>query len=398
MASNSTNLPERWALLTALQGAYPTFRPFCEDVFELLGLGLDNIAADIADFLQYGPQDSMVQAQRGQSKTTVAAAFAVWTLIHAPACRVIVISAGADQASDISYLIRKIIMEWDILECIRPGDTGRSGVDAFDLHVDLKGIDKSPSVACYSAGANLQGPRADLLLADAVESRRNSETEKLQEKLAAIAADFSSVVGQGKMVWLGTPQHGDSLYNQLPDQGCTVRVWTGRYPTPEQMKYYEGRLAPMLLQHIEADPSLQRGGGFDGTQGQPTCPRLGEDLQRRVEAKQGRARYLMQHMLITAALDKNRYALDTRQFVILRGPGRNGLWPIHVTRGMTDKHIRRVAAEYGTFDFSTPSFVSEQIAPLERVVASIDPAAGVANGDATAITVGGVLNHQLFLR
>src|SRR5574343_279580 len=163
------------------------------------------------------------------------------------------------------------------------------------------------------------------------------------------------------------------------------------------MKYYEGRLAPMLLQHIEADPSLQRGGGFDGTQGQPTCPRLGEDLQRRVEAKQGRARYLMQHMLITAALDKNRYALDTRQFVILRGPGRNGLWPIHVTRGMTDKHIRRVAAEYGTFDFSTPSFVSEQIAPLERVVASIDPAAGGANGDATAITVGGVLNHQLFL-
>lgn len=159
---------QRWDLLKLVQGHYPDFIPFLQDVMEELGYTTSEIQEDIARYIAYGPQNLMVQAQRGQAKTTIVAAFAVWSLIHNPWYRVLILSAGGTQAVEISTLIVRLLMNMDVLECMRPdkmaGD--RTSVEAFDIHHSLKGVDKSPSVACVGIDSNLQGKRAHILVAD----------------------------------------------------------------------------------------------------------------------------------------------------------------------------------------------------------------------------------------
>jgi hypothetical protein len=139
-----------------VQAHYSTFVPFLIDVMDELGFSTTEIQIDIAGYIAYGPQYLMVQAQRSQAKTTIAAAFAVWYLLHNPAGRVLIISAGGKQASDISTLIVRIILNMDVLECMRPDKAAgdRTSVEGFDIHHSLKGIDKSASDDCLRIDAN----------------------------------------------------------------------------------------------------------------------------------------------------------------------------------------------------------------------------------------------------
>lgn len=81
----------RWEQLDLLQQHYSEFIPFLVDVMEELGFSTTEIQKDIGGYIAYGPQFLMVQAQRSQAKTTIAAAFAVWYLMQNPAGRVLII-------------------------------------------------------------------------------------------------------------------------------------------------------------------------------------------------------------------------------------------------------------------------------------------------------------------
>jgi len=221
----------RWEMLELVQAAYRTFTPFLEDVMTELGFATTEVQKDIASFLEHGPHYLMIQAQRGQAKTTITAAFAVWRLLHEPCSRILILSAGGTQANEISTLVVRIIMTMEVLAYLRPdrnaGD--RTSVEAFDVHHSLKGLDKSPSVACVGITGNLQGKRADLLIADDIESQKNSQTEHQRQQLLNLTRDFPSICATGRIVYLGTPQSVNSIYNTLPGRGYTVRIWTGRF-------------------------------------------------------------------------------------------------------------------------------------------------------------------------
>jgi hypothetical protein len=89
----------RWEQVNALQQAYPHFVPFLHDMMQELGFRHDRDS--IRDWLvpRVWPAYLMVQAQRGQAKTTITAIFAVWCLIHNPKWRVLIVSAGSTQAN-----------------------------------------------------------------------------------------------------------------------------------------------------------------------------------------------------------------------------------------------------------------------------------------------------------
>lgn len=386
----------RWQELHLLQNHYKHFIDFLEDVMEMLGFSVTDIQEDIAGFMVYGPKWLMVQAQRSQAKTTIAAAFAVWCLIHSPAHRVLIVSAGGTQANEISTLIVRIIMTMDVLECMRPdkqaGD--RTSTEAFDVHHSLKGVDKSPSVACVGIGANLQGKRADLLIADDVESAKNSLTAHMRSQLLDLTKDFVSIA-VGRIIWLGTPQSGDSIYNTLPSRGVTVRVWPGRYPTAEQLKNYGDHLAPILVERMRADPSLQTGGGLLGTQGQPIDPDLlGELKLQEKELNQGEAYFQLQHMLNTQLTDAARYPLKPEKLVLLDVG--TELAPSQVVRSVSGA-VRDLMAGDFPYKVSLPHSVSQEMAKYQLIWAYIDPAAGGANGDETAYAIGGFLNGNVYL-
>ncbi len=226
--------------LSMLQEEYRTFLPFLIDFMIVLGFSVTPVQKLIAQFLEYGPLYRMVQAQRGQAKTTITAAYACWRLIHNPDMAVLIVSAGGKQANEISTLIVRMFMSWDVLECMRPdaamGD--RISVEAFDVHYTLKRLNKSPSVACTGITGNLQGKRAGLLIADDVESMKNSMTAVQREQLLLLTKDFTSICSTGDIIYLGTPQTTESIYNSLPGRGVLVRIWTGRFPNAEQEEAY----------------------------------------------------------------------------------------------------------------------------------------------------------------
>jgi len=108
----------RWDMLELVQTAYRTFIPFLEDVMTELGFSTTAVQRDIAEFLEHGSHYLMIQAQRGQAKTTITAAFAVWRLIHEPRSRILILSAGGTQANEISTLVVRIIMTMEVLACL----------------------------------------------------------------------------------------------------------------------------------------------------------------------------------------------------------------------------------------------------------------------------------------
>lgn len=386
----------RWAKLRVLQGHYKEFSSFLEDAMEELGFGVTDQQFDIGQYIAYGPQHLMVQAQRSQAKTTIAACFAVWSLIHMPHYRVLVISAGGSLAVEISTLIVRLITSLPVLECMRPdklaGD--RTSVEAFDIHHSLKGLDKSPSVACVGIDSHLQGKRADLLIPDDIESSKNAATPGQRAKLAHLTLEFASICASGRVVWLGTPQSQDSIYNALPARGVDVRVWPGRFPTAKQMPNYGNRLAPRLRMLMERDPSLQTGGGLLGDQGQPTDPQLLDEHKLQAKALQGEAHFQLQHMLSTALTDALRYPLKPIYLTTVNVTNR---LPLAVIRGMDDSAYREFVSGTYAYRVRTPHEISkETLAVPAETVAYIDPAAGGANADETAYAGGCFLNGNVW--
>ena len=398
-ARESAELAElRWEQLEALQAHYSEFVPFLVDVMDELGFSTTDIQKDIGRYIAYGPQYLMVQAQRSQAKTTIAAAFAVWYLMHSPKGRVLIVSAGGDQATDIATLIVRIIMNMDVLECMRPDKSAgdRTSVEGFDIHHSLKGIDKSASVDCIGIDANLQGRRADLLIPDDIESSKNSATPTQRAKLLHLTKDFTSINQSGRIVWLGTPQTMESIYNSLPARGVVTRIWPGRYPTPEQMGHYGTSLAPLIASRLLANPKLAGGGGLLGDQGQPIDPELlDEETLQKKERDQGTAYFQLQHMLNTALMDAMKFPLKPERIVVLSNTGKT--FPLAVVRGMTADKLLDYAAHEFAFKLSIPHTISDEVAQLQSVVAYIDPAGGGANADETAYAVGGFLNGNVYL-
>lgn len=389
----------RWRQLELLQQEYSEFSVFLEDAMAHLGFPTSPIQHDIGSFLAYGPQYAMVQAQRGQAKTTITAAFAVWSLIHDPKHRVLILSAGGKQANEISTLIVRMIMTMDGLEVLIPDATNgdRTSVEAFDVHYSLKGVDKSPSVACVGITGNLQGKRADLLIADDIESQKNARTSLMRELLLELTRDFTSICALGRIIYLGTPQSQESVYNTLPGRGFTVRIWPGRYPNAEQRENYAELLAPMILRAMTMNPALMFGGGMLKDQGQPTDPSyMGEDVLQKKERDQGPTYFQLQHMLNTKLADALRFPLKTENLVVMRLGG--DYYPLTVTRGMSDSYLRNFSVHNVNFRMSTPHVSEGQndVAKLQGTVMYVDPAGGGKNGDETGYAVTGFLNGNVY--
>lgn len=305
------------AALVAAQ--YDNFVDFAYDGMAFLGFPLTDMQADIAEFMETGPRLRMVMAQRGEAKSTLAALYAVWRIIQRCTTRVLIVSAGEMQASEVATLVVRLITTWDILEYLRPdrnaGD--RSSIAAFDVHYALKGIDKSPSVACVGITANLPGKRADLLIPDDIESPKNSMTSTERAKLLHLSKEFSSICTHGDILYLGTPQSKDSIYNSLPGRGFAVRIWPGRFPTPDEVEKYGTRLAPYLVTRIQANPKLQSGYGIDGSRGAAADPdRFTEDDLIEKELDKGPEDFSLQHMLDTSLADDARQQLRLSDLLV----------------------------------------------------------------------------------
>lgn len=157
---------EEFAMMFA--STFNEFSDFAELGLQFLGYKITEMQLDIAEYMQHGPMKSMVTAQRGEAKSTLAALYAVWSLIVDQSTRVLIVSGGERQASDVASLVIRLMETWGLLCWIRadPARGDRTSYENYDIHCDLKPLSASASVACVGITAQLQGKRADLLIPD----------------------------------------------------------------------------------------------------------------------------------------------------------------------------------------------------------------------------------------
>jgi hypothetical protein len=390
----------RFAKIALVQEHYIHFIDFLHDCMTLLGFSVTDLQADIAAFLEYGPSYKMVQAQRGQAKSTITAIYAVWRLIHTPHLRVLILSAGGDLASDIARLVIRIIESLEVLECMRPDKNAgdQTSIEGYDIHHSLKGVDKSASVTSIGITGTLQGKRADLLIADDIESTKNSSSALMRERLMHLTRDFTSINSTGDIIYLGTPQSVDSIYNSLTSRGFTVRIWCGRYPTIEQAEKFGTFLAPYIAKRLVDNPALGTGSGSSGLDGHPTDPELLDDAALiKKELDQGRSYFLLQHMLMTDLSDEDKYPLKLKNAMFMDlsythayaslvwMPAPQQLVPIPISSAVHGLMIYR------------PLITVQELRPYEDKIMFIDPAGGGANGDETAWAVLGILAGYIYV-
>lgn len=404
MRESAAKAYERWRKLKYLQKAYASFPVFLEDCMAHLGFNVTWMQNDIAKFIDAGDQSIMVQSQRSEAKTTITAIYAVYTLIQAPTNRILIISSGEKTSNQISTLILKIIQTMEQLECMRPdrqsGD--RTSVEGFDVHYTLKGIEKSPSVACVGITGSFTGYRADLIIADDIESSKNSNTQRNRNHLIESTSEFSDIIDVGgRIIYLGTPHTVDSIYNRLPSMGFIVRIWPGRYPTKAQIGGYGEHLAPSIVRALERDPSLAEGGGMALDQGKPTDPhRLDEIALQRKELEKTTSRFQLQYMLNTSLADINKFPLKTDDLIVMNLDKK--LFPMTVTRNPSENSYRK--RNVCGHSFMTATAWDQAVggkhieyAPLSSKIMYVDPAGGGRNNDETAYCVLGFLNSNVFL-
>lgn len=288
---------------------FKDFRTFLFFVWKHLGLPAPTeVQYDIAHFLQHGPERTCIEAFRGVGKSWITAAYVVWRLYWNPDLKILAVSQAKGHADDISTFILQIIHTVPGLIFLSPEGRDRKSKIAFD--VGPARPSKQPSVKSVGITGQMTGSRADVILADDVESLNNSLTHAGRERIEFLTKEFDSILSPGgRIIYLGTPQTEQSIYNKLPDRQFTLRIWPAQYPSARLRTVYGDRLAPLIREAVENDPSL-----VDA----PTDPKRFDALTLATKrAGYGAAGYALQFMLDTSLADTEKYPLKLRDLIVM---------------------------------------------------------------------------------
>ena len=362
------------------------FRKFLFVVWKHIGLPDPTpIQYDLANFLQNGPSKIAIEAFRGVGKSFITSAYVLWRLYNNPQLKFLVVSASKSRADAFSTFTMRLIQEMDILAHLRPRDEQRNSRIEFD--VGPATADQSPSVKSVGITGQLTGSRADEIIADDVEVLNNAATADMREKLIERTKEFSAILkplDHARIIYLGTPQTEDSIYNKLPDT-FTTRIWPALVPTKEEAEKYGENLAPYIRRLMEKTP-----------EGSTTDPyRFSDiDLAGR-QAEYGRAGFALQFMLNTALSDEDRYPLKVRDLIIMDVPKDKA--PMKINWLPDYKRELKELPNLGMAGdrFYAPASTDDTFSEYTGTVMSIDPSG--RGKDETGYAVVKMLNGNLFV-
>lgn len=283
------------------------FRNFLFVVWKHLGLpDPTELQYDIANYIQDGPKRSVIMAFRGVGKSWICSAYVVHQLLLDPSKNILVVSASKSRSDDFSTFTLKIINDIPVLQGLKPRDGQRFSKISFD--VGLAPASHAPSVKSLGITSQLTGSRADIIVADDIEVPNNSATQGMRDKLDEQVKEFEAIVkplDSSRIIFLGTPQCEDSIYNKLRERGYNTRIWTSEYiGTDTNQKVYDGAVAPIIA---DSDQPV----------GRTTEPlRFTDvDLEER-KLSYGRSGYALQFMLNPRLSDTDRYPLKINDLIV----------------------------------------------------------------------------------
>ena len=346
------------------------------------------IQYDIADYLQSKEKRLVIQAFRGVGKSWITSAFVCHQLLLNPNRNILVVSASKTRADDFSTFTQRLISEMPILQHLQPRDDQRHSKVSFD--VAPARASHAPSVKSMGVTGQLTGSRADLIIADDVESANNSQTQLMRDRLSETVKEFDAIIKPevGRIIFLGTPQTEMSLYNSLEERGFRTRVWPALYPTKTQSIGYGEKLAHVIS-------------AVDDKEGKPTDPdRFNEiDLMERLSSY-GRSGFNLQFMLDTTLSDANKYPLKLNDLIVLSGCSSWDEAPAKIQWASGQDQITAISSDIPNVGlkgdlWTSYLYMSEEFAPWEGTVMSIDPSG--RGEDRTGYAVIKMLHGVLYL-
>jgi len=343
---------------------------------------------EIAHYLQHGSKRDMIQAFRGVGKSWITSAFVCWLLLKNPQLKILVVSASKERSDAFTIFTLRLIKEMPVLKHLTPRHDQRESSIAFDVAPSRNA--HAPSVKSAGIFGQITGSRADIIIADDIEIPNNAATDQMREQLVERVGEFNDILvpeGKPRILFLGTPQTEESVYNKLRLRGYKCRIWSARYPTAKQIEGYRGALSPPIFRELQANPMLM---------GEPTDPQRfhDADLTER-EASKGRSSFALQFMLDTTLSDANKYPLKTGDFVCMElNPDKA---PSFVTFGSAPAQQIRdfVNVGFAGDRWFRPMAIDEVWKKYESITMAIDPAG--RGQDETGYAILGQLHGKLFI-
>ena len=283
------------------------FRNFLYIVWKELNLpDPTKIQYEIANYMQGRDRRVIIEGFRGVGKSWICSAYVVHPLLLDPSKNILVVSASKTRADDFSTFTLRLIHELPLLAHLRPNDKQRYSKISFD--VGPAPASHAPSVKSLGITSQLTGSRADIIVADDVEVVSNSATQGMRDKLGEQVKEFDAILkpdDDSKVLFLGTPQSEDTIYNKLAERGYIKRIWPSQHITEKVNELsYDGCVSSICVD--------------DTREGESTEPlRFSDiDLAER-EASYGRTGFAMQFMLDTRLSDVDRFPLKTSDLIVM---------------------------------------------------------------------------------
>lgn len=374
-----------------VQKAKEDFRVFLFIVWKMIGLPPPTpIQYAIANYLQHCPNDrTILEGFRGVAKSFITCAFAVWSLWRNPQIKVEIVSAGKDRADANAIFVKRIIMTLPFLAHLKP-DTSKGNRDTMNLFDVAPAVpDISPSVKSVGIYGQITGSRADLLIADDIEIPSNSGTQVQRDKLSEAVKEFDSIIKpKGLIIYLGTPQSEQSLYNELQNRGYSCVIFPVIYPENQKMRdNYGKRLHPFIADALDKDPALA---------GKPTDPlRFNEEEIFKRRLSYGKAGFTLQFLLDTSLSDAEKYPLKVADLIVadldMEEASMKWSWASGYEQRLKDVPCTALKGDF----FYSPFDRSKETSKYTGTVMAIDPSGRGA--DELAYAVIKILNGYLFL-
>lgn len=407
--------------------AFDDFRNFLFLAWQHLGLPSPTRAQyEIAHRLQYGidsterseemprenlqqqlPREDIIRCFRSLGKSYITSVYAIWRLMRNPRDeKIMVVSATGSKSKEFVAQTKGILESMELVQWLlegprESGATRRDMADQFD--VAGGSLSQSYSVAARGITGQITGSRATLLIADDIEVERNSLTEDARQRIIRIVQnDFVPITktehGKGDIIFLGTPQTEESVYNVLVkemDFKCfTIPV---RYPTADKLgnyrlTYVNSGLEVDILAHYLRDQFANE----EITYGESTDTRFGDDELTSIEAK-GRSAFALQYMLDTSLSDAERYPLKQHDLIVMALSPLKAPLQVQWGRENDKENLVRDIPNIGFSGdhFLRPLFVDKEWEHYESKMLFVDPSGRGA--DETAWAIVAALNGLLYI-
>ena len=354
-------------------------------VFKYMGFGDPTpLQYGIAEALQNGDNDMILQAGRGTGKSVITSVLASWWLLRNPNCTMLVVSATAQKSVDFISMTRNIINIVPYLQHLIPkdGDTD----NAFMFNVGAKArVTQDKSVAAAGITTQIVGKHAEYIIGDDIEVRGNCDTAEQREKLMGRIYEFESIRNKGgRVVFLGTPHTRDSNYNVLKTQG---------YPCFKFPALFPDKTVPSLCEDI-APWIWERQNDLEAEDNAATQPeRFDMEMLNERMARIGPANFALQFRLDTSLSDEEKYTIKLSDIVVCdvgdsMGPekivhAKSDAWKQIPSWGMNGDMCYR------------PMFISEDFKDYTFTWMTVDPSG--RGSDETGIVVSSFLNGYIFI-